>query len=166
MFGHGGLVKVFVVTRPVDFRKGIDGLALAVEEMFGMDPFCGAAFVFRAKRADRVKLLLWDQTGMVLVTKHKTRADEARFLATQARDSAPHFEHSTFGYNYRLSNICAAIGLGQMEVLGARVARCREIFARYKDALVKIGERGFKWIRKNRGYSLLASDLLNQPRGL
>jgi len=42
MFGHGGLVKVFVATRPVDFRKGSDGLALAVQEMFGMDPFCGS----------------------------------------------------------------------------------------------------------------------------
>ena len=64
MFGHGEPMKVFVATRPVDFRKGIDGLALAVQEMFGMDPFCGAAFVFRAKRADRIKLLIWDQTGM------------------------------------------------------------------------------------------------------
>ena len=69
MFGQGGPVKVYVATRPVDFRKGIDGLALAVQEMFGLDPFYGAVFVFRAKRADRVKLLVWDQTGMVLVHK-------------------------------------------------------------------------------------------------
>ncbi|WP_373568591.1 IS66 family insertion sequence element accessory protein TnpB [Paracoccus actinidiae] len=41
-------------------RKGIDGLALAVQEMFGLDPFCGAVFVFRSKRADRIKLLAWD----------------------------------------------------------------------------------------------------------
>lgn len=73
--------------------------------------------------------------GGMLVTRHKDWADETRFLATQARDPAPHYEHSTFGYNYRLSNICAAIGLGQMEVLDARVARRREIFARYKAAL-------------------------------
>jgi hypothetical protein len=66
MLGQGGPVKVYVATRPVDFRKGIDGLALAVQEMFGLDPFCGAVFVFRAKRADRIKLLVWDQTGMVL----------------------------------------------------------------------------------------------------
>ena len=45
------------------------GLALAVQEMLGLDPFCGAVFVFRAKRADRIKLLVWDQTGMVLVHK-------------------------------------------------------------------------------------------------
>ncbi len=77
--------------------------------------------------------------GGMLVTKHKSWADEARFLATQARDPAPHYEHSTYGYNYRLSNICAAIGLGQMEVLDARVARRREIFARYQNALSRPG---------------------------
>jgi len=77
--------------------------------------------------------------GGMLVTKHKDWADEARFLATQARDPAPHYEHSTYGYNYRLSNICAAIGLGQMEVLDVRVARRREIFARYKAALSRPG---------------------------
>lgn len=77
--------------------------------------------------------------GGMLVTRHKEWAHEARFLATQARDPAPHYEHSTFGYNYRLSNICAAIGLGQMEVLDARVARRRDIFARYQAALNRPG---------------------------
>ena len=77
--------------------------------------------------------------GGMLVTRHKAWADEARFLATQARDPAPHYEHSTFGYNYRLSNICAAIGLGQMEVLDDRAARRREIFSRYKVALERPG---------------------------
>jgi len=77
--------------------------------------------------------------GGMLVTRHKEWADQARFLATQARDPAPHYEHSTYGYNYRLSNICAAIGLGQMEVLDLRVARRREIFARYERSLVRPG---------------------------
>lgn len=77
--------------------------------------------------------------GGMLVTRDKGWADKARFLATQARDPAPHYEHSTFGYNYRLSNICAAIGLGQMEVLNARIVRRREIFARYKAALARPG---------------------------
>ena len=77
--------------------------------------------------------------GGMLVTRHKEWAVEARFLATQARDPAPHYEHSNFGYNYSLSNICAAIGLGQMEVLDERVARRREIFARYKSALTNPG---------------------------
>ena len=77
--------------------------------------------------------------GGMLVTRHKDWADEARFLATHARDPAPHYEHSTYGYNYRLSNICAAIGLGQMEVLQDRVARRREIFARYKTSFCRPG---------------------------
>lgn len=77
--------------------------------------------------------------GGMLVTRHKAWAEEARFLATQARDPAPHYEHSTFGYNYRLSNICAAIGLGQMEVLEERVARRREISERYSEVLSRPG---------------------------
>lgn len=79
--------------------------------------------------------------GGMLVTRHKPWAEEARFLATQARDPAPHYEHSTYGYNYRLSNICAAIGLGQMEVLEDRVTRRREIFGRYAKALSHPGLR-------------------------
>jgi len=84
------------------------------------------------------KIITTSGGGMV-VSQHKAWADEARFLATQARDPAPHYEHSTFGYNYRLSNICAAIGLGQMEVLDARVARRRTIFGRYAAALSRPG---------------------------
>lgn len=73
--------------------------------------------------------------GGMLVTRHANWAEEARFLSSQARDPAPHYEHSTFGYNYRLSNISAAVGLGQMSVLSARVARRREIFEIYKAEL-------------------------------
>jgi transposase len=69
MFGQGGPVKVFVAMSPAEFGKGIDGLALAVQETFGLGPFCGAVFVFCSKRADRTKQLVWDQTGMVLVHK-------------------------------------------------------------------------------------------------
>jgi phage terminase large subunit GpA-like protein len=53
------------------------GPMLAVQEMFGLDPFCGAVFVFRSKRADRIKLLVWDQTGMVLVHK---RLEDGKFV--------------------------------------------------------------------------------------
>jgi len=77
MFIQGGPGSVFLATRPVDFRKCIDGLALAVQEMFGHDPFCGAVFVFRSKRADRIKMLVWDQTGMVLVHK---RLEDGKFV--------------------------------------------------------------------------------------
>ena len=77
--------------------------------------------------------------GGMLVTRHKDWAEKARFLATQARDPAPHYQHSTYGYNYRLSNICAAIGLAQMDVLEERVVRRREIFNFYKDELSGYG---------------------------
>jgi pyridoxal phosphate-dependent aminotransferase EpsN len=73
--------------------------------------------------------------GGMLVTRSKEIADGARFLSTQARDPAPHYEHSTFGYNYRLSNICAAIGIGQMDVLENRVDTRRAINDRYRSAL-------------------------------
>ncbi|MDH3511418.1 MAG: DegT/DnrJ/EryC1/StrS family aminotransferase [Gammaproteobacteria bacterium] len=79
--------------------------------------------------------------GGMLVTRSKKVADGARFLSTQARDPAPHYEHSTVGYNYRLSNICAAIGIGQMEVLDDRVLARRRIFDRYKSALSRPGIR-------------------------
>jgi transposase len=64
-----GSVRVLVATRPIDFRKGMDGLAAAAREQLGADPYSGVIYVFRAKRADRVKLLLWDGTGLVLVSK-------------------------------------------------------------------------------------------------
>jgi pyridoxal phosphate-dependent aminotransferase EpsN len=70
--------------------------------------------------------------GGMLVSPEKNLVDKARFLATQARDSAPHYEHSHIGYNYRLSNVCAAIGRGQLAVLQKRIERKREIFALYR----------------------------------
>lgn len=63
--------------------------------------------------------------GGALVSKHKDYIDLARFLATQARDEAPHYQHSQIGYNYRMSNIVAGIGRGQMEVLAERVKKRR-----------------------------------------
>jgi transposase len=66
MIVPSGAVRVLVATRPVDFRKGMDGLAALVRESLGSDPYSGVIYVFRAKRADRVKLLLWDGTGLVL----------------------------------------------------------------------------------------------------
>jgi pyridoxal phosphate-dependent aminotransferase EpsN len=73
--------------------------------------------------------------GGMLVTANKTFADLARYLSTQARDPAPHYEHSAIGFNYRLSNILAAIGRGQLQTLPARVAARRRIFERYRESL-------------------------------
>lgn len=66
----GGKYHVFLATRPVDFRKGHAGLSLVIQTVLGRDPYSGAVFVFRPKRGDRIKILLWDQTGLVLVYKH------------------------------------------------------------------------------------------------
>jgi dTDP-4-amino-4,6-dideoxygalactose transaminase len=81
--------------------------------------------------------------GGALVCKNKKLIEKAKFLATQARDEAPHYEHSEVGYNYRMSNVCAAIGVGQLEVLSDRVARKREIFNFYKNELSMIKEITF-----------------------
>jgi transposase len=62
-------LRVLVATRPVDFRRGADGLAATVQSILGQDPFSGTVFVFRSKRADRVKLLVYDGTGLVLIWK-------------------------------------------------------------------------------------------------
>jgi pyridoxal phosphate-dependent aminotransferase EpsN len=73
--------------------------------------------------------------GGMLVTPDAALAAHARKLATQARDPAPHYEHSELGYNYRLSNVLAAIGRGQLRVLKDRVAARRRNFAFYAEAL-------------------------------
>jgi pyridoxal phosphate-dependent aminotransferase EpsN len=73
--------------------------------------------------------------GGMLVSADEALVRRARFLATQARDPAPHYEHSTVGFNYRLSNVLAAIGRGQLRTLAPRVEARRRIFQRYVDAL-------------------------------
>lgn len=73
--------------------------------------------------------------GGMLVSDDKALVDKARFLATQARDPAPHYQHSEIGFNYRLSNVCAAIGRGQLRVLEDRIAARRRVHARYQEAL-------------------------------
>jgi dTDP-4-amino-4,6-dideoxygalactose transaminase len=76
--------------------------------------------------------------GGALVSKNKKTVEYTRFLATQARDAAVHYEHSQVGYNYRMSNVCAGIGRGQMEVLTDRVNRRREINQYYRQSLSNI----------------------------
>ena len=83
MIGPTGAVRVMMATRPVDFRKGVDGLAALVRESMGDDPFSGAVYVFRAKRADRVKLVFWDGTGVCLFAK---RLEEGQFRWPKVED--------------------------------------------------------------------------------
>lgn len=115
----------------------------------------GTYGIFGAYSFNGNKILTTSGGGM-LVSANKTFIDKARFYSTQARDDAPHYEHTDFGYNYRMSNIIAAIGVGQMEVLDERIAARRQVFDWYREELADIGEitfmpelpnsRGNRWL--------------------
>ena len=115
----------------------------------------GTYGIFGAYSFNGNKILTTSGGGM-LVSADKTFIDKARFYSTQARDDAPHYEHTDFGYNYRMSNIIAAIGVGQMEVLDERIAARRQVFDWYREELADIGEitfmpelpnsRGNRWL--------------------
>ena len=79
--------------------------------------------------------LLTTSGGGVIVTNDKDKADYMRFLSTQAKDPFPYYHHTDVGYNYRMSNIVAAIGIGQMEVLESHIKRTRKIHNTYKKEL-------------------------------
>lgn len=81
--------------------------------------------------------------GGALVSADSKALQQARFLATQARDPARHYQHSQIGYNYRLSNVLAGIGRGQLQVLAERVEARRTIFQRYREALSPLGGFNF-----------------------
>lgn len=88
--------------------------------------------------------------GGALVAQDAAMAAKARFLATQARDAAPHYQHSHIGYNYRMSNICAGIGRGQMEVLNERVQQRRAIYDQYVAKMS--GMPGVSFVAEPEGY--------------
>ncbi|WP_042471001.1 aminotransferase class I/II-fold pyridoxal phosphate-dependent enzyme [Bacillus ndiopicus] len=76
--------------------------------------------------------------GGMLVSEDEQLIARSRFLATQARDAAKHYQHSVIGYNYRMSNVVAGIGRGQLEVLDERIAQKRAIFNRYESAFINV----------------------------
>ena len=86
-------VRILVATRPVDFRKGHDGLAVLVQSVLEEDPFTGTVFVFRAKRADRLKILFWDGSGLVMAYK---RLEETTFTWPAVRDGVMTLNRAQF----------------------------------------------------------------------
>ncbi|MDP3467503.1 MAG: aminotransferase class I/II-fold pyridoxal phosphate-dependent enzyme [Daejeonella sp.] len=105
--------------------------------------------------------------GGALVAKEKRNTDRAIFLATQARDTAPHYQHSQIGYNYRMSNICAGIGRGQMEVLDRHIALRRANFEFYKKAF--LGVSSISFLEEPKGYfsnRWLSAILVNPENGI
>lgn len=109
--------------------------------------------------------ILTTSGGGMLISPHKELIDKARFYSTQARDDAPHYEHTDFGYNYRMSNILAAIGVAQMEVLSDRIEKRRQIFEWYRDILSDCDEITFmpelSNTRGNRWLTALTFELTN-----
>jgi dTDP-4-amino-4,6-dideoxygalactose transaminase len=95
---------------------------------------CGTAGHFGVFSFNGNKIITTSGGGM-LVSPDGEAIERGRMLATQARDAAPHYQHSNIGYNYRLSNLLAAVGRGQLRVLGDRVAARRAIFDRYNALL-------------------------------
>lgn len=80
-----GPVRVMMATKPVDFRKGMNGLAALVQQQLKTDPFSGVIYCFRSKRADRVKLVFWDGTGLCLFSK---RLEQGKFRWPRIQDGA------------------------------------------------------------------------------
>ncbi len=97
--------------------------------------------------------------GGMLASNDKELIEHARFLSQQAKDPFPHYEHTEIGYNYRMSNIVAAIGRGQLQVLDERVKRRREIFDHYQEALGDAPGIEFmpepEWSRSNRWLTVI-----------
>ncbi len=77
MFRLDADLKVYLHREAIDFRKSINGLAVLVEQSMGLDPFAGAAYIFRNRRCDRIKLLIYDRTGFWLLMK---RLEQDRFV--------------------------------------------------------------------------------------
>ena len=103
---------------------------------------CGA-FSFNGNK------ILTTSGGGMLVSHDKSLIDEARRLAAQARDQAPHYQHSITGYNYRLSNILAGIGRGQLQTLSEKIRRCRAHFTFYQKAFEQLP--GIQWMPELEG---------------
>lgn len=89
----GQAVKVVVATKPVDFRKGHDGLAAVVQKQLGLDPHSGVAVVFRSKRGDRIKVLYWDGSGIVLTYK---RLEDGKFAWPAIKDGVMRLSRAQF----------------------------------------------------------------------
>lgn len=112
MIVPGQHVRIVVATKPVDFRRGHDGLAATVERELGLDPYSGLIVVFRAKRADRAKILVWDGTGLVMIYK---RLETGKFVWPQVHDGVMRLSKAQFGALFD--------GMDWRRVMGSRVAK-------------------------------------------
>ena len=83
MIGFPGNRRIWLASQPIDFRKGMDSLAALVAQVLSADPFGGDVYIFRPKRCDRLKILVWDGSGLILATK---RLEAGQFCWPPVRD--------------------------------------------------------------------------------
>jgi transposase len=112
MIPFGQSFRIVVATKPVDFRKGHDGLTAVVQEQLGLDPHSGLIVVFRSKRGDRAKILVWDGTGLVLIYK---RLEQGSFTWPAVRDGVMRLSKAQFEALFE--------GLDWRRVMARRVPR-------------------------------------------
>jgi len=110
-------VRILIATKPVDFRKGHDGLAALVQSALAEDPFTGTVFVFRAKRADRMKILYWDGSGLVMAYK---RLEDHGFTWPAIRDGAMTLHRAQF------EALFAGLDWRKVKALETRRPECAE----------------------------------------
>ena len=105
-------VRIVIATKPVDFRKGHDGLAAVAQQQLSLDPHSGVIVVFRAKRGDRIKVLLWDGSGLVMCYK---RLERGNFAWPKIQDGVMRLSKAQFEALFE--------GLDWRRVMARRVAK-------------------------------------------
>ena len=134
------MTEIIAISKKYDIPIIEDAAEGLGSTYFGKPLGCLAEFGIYSFNGNKI---ITTSGGGALISSDKEKIQKSKFLATQARDDFPHYEHSHIGFNYRLSNVSAAIGLGQLEVLQDRVNRRREIFDYYKRELSQIKEISF-----------------------
>lgn len=136
------------------------GFDLVSDSAEGLGAMCNGRHAGKGARISILSFngnkIITTSGGGMLLSDEKSIVDRARYLATQARQPVLHYEHTDIGYNYRLSNVSAAIGVGQLEMIEQKVARRRTICARYADAFLDVpgvevmpepvGRRSSRWL--------------------
>lgn len=103
--------------------------------------------------------------GGMLVSNDKINIEKAKFLSTQARNSVPYYEHSFIGYNYRMSNICAAIGRGQLRIIEQKIQKKQEVYNKYRENLSSVdGIKFLPLIQNSRQNFWLTSIIIDRNK--
>jgi dTDP-4-amino-4,6-dideoxygalactose transaminase len=135
------LHRILEICKPYDIRVVVDAAESLGATYKGCPAGAGADAAIHSFNGNKI---ITTSNGGMITSEDGRFIERARFLSQQARDPAPHYEHSQIGYNYRMSNILAAIGRGQLRVLDDRVERRRKIFAYYQEALGELP--GIEWM--------------------